>query len=170
MGNERWSSALVDISRKDGGWMLRQKKGIGPFTSDDPDSERIWWQDAGVNQNLAFPVHPDPISGMHAWHQRVRLTAAEAGDRYGDVFVDTDEVPRGLPGMARPDQARSRPRQPATTDVARPTGEADTGCVPVLRRQTADVRPQTSDRDVRIGESGHLAGDAAGSSGARMPS
>ncbi len=88
-GNERWSSALVDISRKDGGWMLRQEKGIGPFTSDDPDSERIWWQDAGVNQNLAFPVHPDPISGMHAWHQRVRLTAAETGDRYGDVFVDT---------------------------------------------------------------------------------
>ncbi len=89
LGNERWSSALVDISRKDGGWILRQKKGIGPFPSDDPDSERIWWQDAGVNQNLTFPVHPDPVSGMHAWHQRVRLVAAEEGDRYGDVFVDT---------------------------------------------------------------------------------
>jgi anaerobic selenocysteine-containing dehydrogenase len=88
-GNERWSSALVDISRKDGGWMMRQKKGIGPFGSDDPDSERIWWHDAGVNQNLAFPVHPDPVSGMHAWHQRVRLSKAEPGDRYGDIFVDT---------------------------------------------------------------------------------
>ena len=26
MGNERWSSALVDLSRSDGGWLLRQKE------------------------------------------------------------------------------------------------------------------------------------------------
>ncbi len=89
-GNERWSSALVDLERLDDGrWRLRQRKGIEPFASDDPDSERIWWRDAGVHQNLAFPPHPDPVSGMHAWHQRVRLAAAEPGDRYGDVVVDT---------------------------------------------------------------------------------
>jgi anaerobic selenocysteine-containing dehydrogenase len=89
-GNERWSSALVDIDRLgDGRWRLRQRKGIEPFESDDPDSSRIWWRDPGVNQNLAFPVHPDPVSGQHAWHQRVRLTGAEDGDRYGDVVVDT---------------------------------------------------------------------------------
>jgi hypothetical protein len=89
-GNERWSSALVDIEKlPTGEWRLRQKKGIEPFESEDPDSSRIWWRDPGVNQNLAFPVHPDPVSGMHAWHQRVRLTHAEAGDRYGDVVVDT---------------------------------------------------------------------------------
>ena len=57
-GNERWSSALVDLSRTETGWKMRQKRGIEPFTSDDPDSERIWWQDAGVNQNLAFPFTP----------------------------------------------------------------------------------------------------------------
>ena len=34
-------------------------------------------------------VHPDPISGMHCWHQRVTVTKAEAGDQYGDVVVDT---------------------------------------------------------------------------------
>ncbi|MDH3605768.1 MAG: molybdopterin-dependent oxidoreductase [Acidimicrobiia bacterium] len=91
-GNERWASALVDITSDGAGrWKLRQKKGIEPFTSDDPDSERIWWKDAGVNQNLAFPTHPDPVSGMHAWHQRVRLTAAEPGDQYGDVMVDTNK-------------------------------------------------------------------------------
>ncbi len=90
LGNERWSSALVDIERVgEGRWRLRQRKGIEPFPSDDPDSERIWWRDAGVHQNLAFPPHPDPVSGMHAWHQRVRLTPAEPGDRYGDVVVDT---------------------------------------------------------------------------------
>ena len=92
MGNERWSSALVDIDQLgEGKWRLRQQKGIEPFSSDDPDSERIWWSDAGVNQNLAFPPHPDPVSGMHAWHQRVKLTAAEPGDQYGDVVVDTNK-------------------------------------------------------------------------------
>ncbi len=91
-GNERWSSALVNLEQLgDGKWRLRQLKGIEPFTSDDPDSERIWWKDPGVNQNLAFPVHPDPISGMHAWHQRVRLVHPEPGDRYGDVVVDTNK-------------------------------------------------------------------------------
>ncbi len=88
-GNERWSSALVDIGRHDGGWLLRHRTGIEPFRSEDPDSERIWWRDPGVHQNLAFPVHPDPVSGMHAWHQRVRLGHAGPEDRYGDVFVDT---------------------------------------------------------------------------------
>jgi hypothetical protein len=89
-GNERWSSALVNIDQLgDGKWRLRQLKGIEPFESDDPDSSRIWWKDPGVNQNLAFPVHPDPVSGMHAWHQRVTLTTAQEGDQYGDVVVDT---------------------------------------------------------------------------------
>ena len=89
-GNERWSSALVDIDNEgDGRWRMRQLKGIEPFASDDPDSERIWWRDAGVHQNLAFPPHPDPISGMHSWHQRVRITPADATDQYGDVVVDT---------------------------------------------------------------------------------
>ena len=115
-GNERWSSALVDIDRTDdGGWLLRQKRGITPFTSDDPDSERIWWRDAGVNQNLAFPVHPDPVSGMHAWHQRVRLTAAEADDRYGDVYVDTDrstEVYREWLAKTRPGPGPDGLRRP----------------------------------------------------------
>ena len=40
-------------------------------------------------QNLTFPVQPDPISGMHCWHQKVTLQKAEPADRYGDVFVDT---------------------------------------------------------------------------------
>jgi hypothetical protein len=38
---------------------------------------------------MTFPVQPDPVSGMHCWHQKVVVTAAEPGDRYGDVFVDT---------------------------------------------------------------------------------
>jgi hypothetical protein len=42
-----------------------------------------------VHQNLTFPVHPDPVSGMHCWHQRVRVERAESDDNYGDVVVDT---------------------------------------------------------------------------------
>ncbi len=61
-----------------------------PFASDDPDSERVWWNDTGVHQNLTFSVQPDPVSGMQCWHQRVRIGPAAADDRYGDVVVDTD--------------------------------------------------------------------------------
>jgi hypothetical protein len=50
---------------------------------------RIWWTDVGVHQNLTFPVHPDPVSGMHCWHQAVRVTKAGATDAYGDISVDT---------------------------------------------------------------------------------
>ncbi|PON17538.1 formate dehydrogenase [Candidatus Entotheonella serta] len=90
-GGDRWSTALADLQQvADGQWKLRQVEGIKPFTSDDPDSERVWWQDAGVHQNLTFPVHPDPISGMHCWNQKVQVYKAGAEDRYGDVFVDTN--------------------------------------------------------------------------------
>jgi hypothetical protein len=43
-----------------------------------------------VPQNLTFPVQPDPISGMHCWHQKVTIQKAQPEDRYGDVFVDTE--------------------------------------------------------------------------------
>jgi hypothetical protein len=54
---------------------------------------------------MAFPVHPDPGSGMHCWHQKVTVVKAEPGDRYGDIFVDTNrtaEVYREWLAMARP--------------------------------------------------------------------
>jgi hypothetical protein len=44
-----------------------------------------------VHQNLTFPVHPEPVSGMHCWHQKVRVERAAPEDRYGDVFVDTNK-------------------------------------------------------------------------------
>jgi anaerobic selenocysteine-containing dehydrogenase len=89
-GTDRWSSALVRLEeRGDGRWRMRRLKGVEPFESDDRDSGRVWWQSAGVHQNLTFAVHPDPISGAHAWHQKVRVTRAELGDQEGDVVVDT---------------------------------------------------------------------------------
>jgi anaerobic selenocysteine-containing dehydrogenase len=88
----RFGSALVRLEeREKGQWFLRQVHGIESFESEDPDTLRIWWQDAGVHQNIAFPVHPDPVSGMHCWHQNVRVEKAGPGDRYGDVFADTQK-------------------------------------------------------------------------------
>jgi anaerobic selenocysteine-containing dehydrogenase len=105
-GTDRWASALVDLDELgEGRWRLRQIEGVKPFKSDDPDSERIFWQEGGVHQNLTFPVHPDPVSGMHCWHQRVRVERAESDDKYGDVVVDTKashEVYRKWLEMTRP--------------------------------------------------------------------
>jgi hypothetical protein len=81
--------STVSLEHTGDRWSLRRKHGVRPFDSPDPDTRRIWWTDAGVHQNLTFPVQPDPISGMHCWHQAVRVRKAESGDRYGDVQVDT---------------------------------------------------------------------------------
>jgi anaerobic selenocysteine-containing dehydrogenase len=115
-GGDRWSSALARIEpRGESGKLLRYVHGVQPFASDDPDSERIFWEDPGVHQNLAFPVHPDPVSGMHCWHQKVRLAPPGPDDQYGDVFVDTKrsmEVYRAWLAMARPAPGRHGLRRP----------------------------------------------------------
>ncbi len=85
----RWSSNTVEISNNDQGVFMRTLEGVRPYESADPDSKRIFWSDGGVHQNAAHAVHPDPISGAHCWHQKVRVLKAEPNDRYGDVFVDS---------------------------------------------------------------------------------
>jgi anaerobic selenocysteine-containing dehydrogenase len=85
---ERWATSLVEMTPKGDGFMLRQLEGAKPFESADPDSGHVWWSEVGVHQNLTFPVHPDPLSGMHCWHQKVRVIPAASIDRYGDIFVD----------------------------------------------------------------------------------
>ena len=68
---------------------MKQVHGAKAFQSPDPDTGRIWWSEVGVHQNVTFPVQPDPVSGMHCWHQRVHLEKAAADDPYGDSMVDT---------------------------------------------------------------------------------
>lgn len=88
--NARWSGSIVRVDETGAGqWKMRLVSGPQPFESDDPDSRRIWWREGGVPQNLTFPVHPDPISGMHCWHQSVSVESARPDDQVGDVFVDT---------------------------------------------------------------------------------
>jgi anaerobic selenocysteine-containing dehydrogenase len=116
----RWSTARVSIEKSgEGGYLLRQIEGITAFDSPDPDSRRIWWTDGGVHQNLTFPVHPDPVSGMHCWHQKVVVERARPDDRYGDVFVDTQrsmEVYREWLAEARPAPGPGGLRRPLWLD------------------------------------------------------
>ncbi len=105
IGN-RWATNTVSIEEVGkGGWKMKTIEGIRPFESSDADSKRIFWSDGGVHQNITFPVHPDPISGMHCWHQKVRLEPAGKDDEYGDIFVDTNksmDVYREWLAMTRP--------------------------------------------------------------------
>jgi anaerobic selenocysteine-containing dehydrogenase len=125
--NNRWSTNQVAITEVENGrWMMRVTEGIGAYKSDDPDTSRIFWTDGGVHQNITFPVHPDPISGMHCWHQRVRVERAHEGDRYGDVFVDTEksfQIYKEWLKMTRPAPGPNNLRRPLW--LARPLRPSD---------------------------------------------
>jgi anaerobic selenocysteine-containing dehydrogenase len=141
---QRQMMATVKLDHEGTEWGLRREQGAGPYESSDPDTLRIWWGDVGVHQNMTFPVHPDPISGMHCWHQAVRVRVAEPGDNTGDVFVDTAksrEVYRKWLAMTRPADKFSpdgtrrpywmlRPLKPAREFYDLPNGRnAGTGSV-----------------------------------------
>ncbi len=115
-GVDRWSSALVRLEEQAGGrWRMRRIKGVEPWASGDDDSARVWWRSAGVHQNLTFPVHPDPISGAHAWHQKVRVVKAGPDDEDGDVVVDTarsHEIYKEWLAMTRPAPGPDGSRRP----------------------------------------------------------
>jgi len=86
---QRQLMATVALDHQGSQWHMQRKNSVEAYASADADSQRIWWTDAGVHQNITFPVHPDPISGMHCWHQAVRVTKARNTDCYGDIHVDT---------------------------------------------------------------------------------
>tara|TARA_Y100001954_G_scaffold109999_1_gene119438 strand:- start:6538 stop:7428 length:891 start_codon:yes stop_codon:yes gene_type:complete len=84
---------LVELKEDEKGHhRLKVKEQGGPWKSSDPDTERIWWKEVGVHQNLTHGVHPDPHSGAHCWLQRaVSVEKAGPNDHYGDVFVDSEK-------------------------------------------------------------------------------
>ena len=111
-GVNRGSSNLVTIGeRGNGQYLLRVEDSEKAWDSFDPDTNRIWWKDVGVHQNLTHAVHPDPISGAHCWLQKaVKVGKAGPDDRHGDVFVDTKksmEVYRRWRDMTKPASAYS---------------------------------------------------------------
>ncbi len=131
VATDRWASAKVERHEiAPGEFSFRRVEGIRPYKSADPDSGRIWWTDGGVHQTLTFPVHPDPISGMHCWHQQVTATPAQSDDQYGDVVVDTNKsmaVYREWLAMTKPAPGPGGLRRPLWfARVARPTPETFT--------------------------------------------
>jgi anaerobic selenocysteine-containing dehydrogenase len=104
-------TAELQMDGKEG--KMKYTQGIAPFKSErfseyNKDSENIWWDGlSGSWQNAVAPAHPDPISGMHCWHQKVILEPAQPGDKIGDIYVNyennfkiyqgwRDDLTRGL--------------------------------------------------------------------------
>ncbi|MFT5688955.1 MAG: anaerobic selenocysteine-containing dehydrogenase, partial [Planctomycetota bacterium] len=111
IGGQKICSDLVDIERGEGTFLFRAKNAERSYDSSDPDTSRVWWKEVGVNQNLTFGVQPDPASGMQCWHQKVRVEPAHEGDRYADVFVDTNksiEVYEEWKALTRPPTGKLR--------------------------------------------------------------
>jgi anaerobic selenocysteine-containing dehydrogenase len=86
--------AEIQMDGKEG--KLKYVEGIKPFRSErfaeyNKDSDNIWWDGlSGSWQNAVAATHPDPISGMHCWHQKVILEPAQKGDKIGDIHVNYD--------------------------------------------------------------------------------
>ena len=111
------SSALVTLDESDDGALaIKQTHGAQAYHSSDPDTARIWWEDVGVHQNITHAVHPDPISGMHCWHQKAfNVTKAGPTDRNGDIRVDSRrsmEIYREWVAMTRPAPGPNGLRRP----------------------------------------------------------
>ena len=73
--------ATVALRQEQAGGPCGPPSTCGPSRRPIPTRARIWWSDAGVHQNLTFPVQPDPVSGMHCWHQRVTVRPPEPATR-----------------------------------------------------------------------------------------
>ena len=82
----------VNISSLGNGkYKMETVKGVRPWKTKDSDTNRIWWRDGGVHQNITHAVNPDPISGAHCWLQKVTISKPELNEKYGDIFVDTNK-------------------------------------------------------------------------------
>jgi anaerobic selenocysteine-containing dehydrogenase len=91
-GVNRGASNLVKlIEDGKGGFLMRVVHGAQAYESSDPDTNRVWWSEVGVSQNLTHGVHPDPVSGVHCWLQKAKgVRKASDDEKAGDVFVDTN--------------------------------------------------------------------------------
>lgn len=99
-------SSLVKLEENGAEHRLNIVQGARAWSTFDPDTGRVWWEDVGVHQNLTHAVHPDPLSGAHCWLQKaVNVRKAAANEHYGEVWVDTNKsmaVYREWLAMTRP--------------------------------------------------------------------
>ena len=90
-GNRFLTNTVEIEDHGDGKMRMKTISGVEPWKSDDPDTNRIWWRDGGVHQNITHAVQPDPISGAHCWLQKVRLSIPNEDEEYGDIEVDRNK-------------------------------------------------------------------------------
>ncbi len=59
----------------------------------DPDiTNNVWWDDRGVHPNPIIRLSVDPIGGSQGWFDTVvKVTPAQAGDKYGDTVVSVEQ-------------------------------------------------------------------------------
>jgi len=88
-------SPLYEMTNDGKTGTLKPTKGIQPrhdiwkFKEFNKDLDNIWWDGlSGSWQNAVAPTHADPIAGNHAWHQKVIIEKAQAGDKIGDITVN----------------------------------------------------------------------------------
>ena len=89
-----------------------------------------------MHQNLTFPVQPDPVSGMHCWHQRVRsrrpaptiatATSKSIRTKSHEAYKEWMQLTRPAPG---PDGSRrpswfDRPLRPVPAAYRMPDAKA----------------------------------------------
>mgnify|MGYP002725465364 FL=1 len=90
-GNKFMTNTVKISEEGEGKWRMETVSGVEPWKTDDPDTQRVWWRDGGVHQNITHAVQPDPVSGAHCWLQKVAISKPAANEKYGDVFVDTNK-------------------------------------------------------------------------------
>jgi len=68
---------------------MMERKSSWQFKEFNKDLDNIWWDGlSGSWQNAVAPAHPDPIACNHAWHQKVSIEPADAGQKIGDIYVN----------------------------------------------------------------------------------
>ncbi|MFT5151137.1 MAG: anaerobic selenocysteine-containing dehydrogenase, partial [Planctomycetota bacterium] len=63
IGGQRTASSVMKLQRMKGQteFLFRRDIGNEAYESEDGDTNRVWWKESGVNQNLTFPVQADPL-------------------------------------------------------------------------------------------------------------
>jgi anaerobic selenocysteine-containing dehydrogenase len=132
----RLGSVISDIQEQGSVRTLTSKEGVTPFevkptkefgpkgwpfAEFNQDLDNITWDGlSGVWQNSVHHPHPDPLSGMHCWHQKVLLEKCTNGEKIGDLKVDIqatldtfrawrDQLTRPAPGpggLRRPEHLK----------------------------------------------------------------
>ena len=81
-GNRFMTNTVSIDNLGKGKWKMKTVKGIEPWATKDPDTNRVWWRDGGVHQNITHAANPDPISGAHCWLQKVSISKPNHDEKY----------------------------------------------------------------------------------------